>query len=195
MTTLQEQVRSVLADVGFRFNEHHGEDGKFASSPGAALGKIADAVDSIDLGDDEEDDYDPDAEDEFDNAGRFPAEYTAKYGNVVEEIELGVGDLFLAKTDKGAFHVAKGEADRTVLADLSDESAGRLADMAELFVAAKPPDSMWITVPGTDIAMHPADDGGIRLDWADGASTPFTPDDVDILVDALLSIGPGFEED
>lgn len=186
--TLQLQVRQVLGDLGFRFDENQPRDPNGKWSGGAPDVDLPD----VDLEDDDED-SEPEDEDYFNNAERFPASYTAKYGNVVEEIALGHEDLFLAKTDKGAFHVARGEADRTVLADLTDESAGSLADMADLFVQAKPPANMWIKVPGTGINLHPADDGGIRLDWPDGTSTHFTPDDVDTLSDALLAIGPGYD--
>jgi hypothetical protein len=35
----------------------------------------------------------------------------------------------------------------------------------------------------------------VRLDWADGTSTDLTSDDVDYLVDGLVSMTPGLEGD
>lgn len=188
--TLQLRIRSLLGELGFRFdpNQPRDPDGKFGDGAGVDL-------DVPDLGDDEGDDEEavPAAEDHYDN-DRLPAAYREEYGDVVEQVDVGGGTgLFIAKTDKGGFHIARGVEDRQVLTELDDEAAGSIAEFAALYAENQP--SFHIKVPGTDVTMHSAGDGGVRLDWADGSSSDLTSDDVDYLVDGLVSMTPGLEGD
>lgn len=188
--TLQLRIRSLLGELGFRFdpNQPRDPDGKFGDGTGVDL-------DVPDLDDDEEDDDEaaPDAEDHYDN-DRLPAAYREKYGDVVEQVDVGGGtDLFIAKTEGGGFHIAKGVEDRRVLTELDDEAAASIAEFAALYAENQP--DFHIKVPGTDVTMHSAGDGGVRLDWADGTSTDLTSDDVDYLVDGLWSMTPELEGD
>jgi hypothetical protein len=183
--SLELQVRQVLAELGFRFDENQPRDpdGKFGSGAGIN-------ADLPDLDDEEDDAAD---EDHYDN-DRLPAAYREKYGDVVEQVDIG-GDtnLYIAKTDKGGFHIAKGVEDRTVLTELDDEAAGSIVEFAGLYAENQP--DFHIKVPSTDVTMHSAGDGGVRLDWADGSSSDLTSDDVDYLVDGLVSMTPGLEGD
>jgi hypothetical protein len=186
--TLQLRIRSVLEDLGFRFdpNQPRDPDGKFGNGAGVDL-------DVPDLDDEDDEEAESDAEDHYDN-DRLPAAYREKYGDVVEQVDVGGDtDLFIAKTDKGGFHIAKGVEDRTVLTELDDEAAGSIAEFAALYAENQP--DFHIKVPGTEVTMHSAGDGGVRLDWADGTSTDLTSDDVDYLVDGLVSMTPGLEGD
>jgi hypothetical protein len=187
--TLIAEVRQALADLGFRYdpNQPRDPDGKFGSG-----GPDVDLPDLDDEDDEEEGDGEPGEEDHYDN-DRLPAAYREKYGDVVEQVDVGGGtDLYIAKTSKGGFHIAKGVEDRTVLTELDDEAAASIADFAALYVANQP--SFHIKVPSTDVTMHSAD-GGVRLDWVDGTSSTLTADDVDYLVDGLVSMTPGLEGD
>lgn len=160
-------------------------DGKFGDGAGVD-------VDLPDLDDEEDGDGEVGEEDHYDN-DRLPAAYREKYGNVVEQVDVGGDtDLYIAKTDKGGFHIAKGVEDRQVLTELDDEAAGSIAEFAALYAENQP--DFHIKVPGTDVTMHSAD-GGVRLDWADGTNSTLTSDDVDYLVDGLVSMTPGLEGD
>lgn len=189
--SLQLQIRSVLADLGFRFdpNQPRDPDGKFGNGAGVD-------VDLPDVDDDDgEEEADPGFGDEDapDNAS-LPAAYREKYGDVVEQVDVGGDtDLYIAKTEGGGFHIAKGVEDRTVLTELDDDAAASIAEFASLYAENQP--GFHIKVPGTDVTMHSAGDGGVRLDWADGTSSTLTSDDVDYLVDGLVSMTPGLEGD
>jgi hypothetical protein len=186
--TVEAEVRQILADLGFRFdpNQPRDPDGKFGDGAGVD-------VDLPDPDDEEDDDGEVGEEDHYDN-DRLPAAYREKYGDVVEQVDVGGGtDLYIAKTDKGGFHIAKGVEDRTVLTKLDDEAAASIAEFAALYAENQP--DFHIKVPGTDVTMHSAGDGGVRLDWADGTSSDLTADDVDYLADGLMSMIPELEGD
>lgn len=149
----------------------------------------------IDLDDDEEDDEDGPAydEDEYRNVERFPSRYLRKYGRVVDEYSIGEGDLFVAKTDKGAFHVARGENDREVLLELDNEGAESLADFVLLFSENQP--GFHITDPISGATLRSGGDGGVRVEWPGGGTTDLSEDGALFLQEGLRSLGPGFADD
>lgn len=146
----------------------------------------------VDLDDDDEE-ADFDDEDEYRNVERFPSRYLQQYGHVTDEYAIGEGDLFVAKTDKGAFHVARGENDRQVLVELDNTKAGSLADFVLLFSENQP--DFEITDPFTGATLRSAGDGGVRVEWPNGEATDLSEDGALFLQEGLRSLGPGFTDD
>lgn len=183
---LQLQIRSVLEDLGFRFdpNQPRDPDGKWGDGAGVDL-------DMPDLDEDDEEDDDPDGEDAFDN-DRFPAAYTAEYGNVVDEIDVGAADLFVAVTDKGSFHVARGEADRQVVAELNSAKARSLARQLLLFNDQQP-EHPKLNRP-TGATLTATGDGGVRIDWKDGSSSDLDDDGAFSMQEILNTFADRVEE-
>jgi hypothetical protein len=170
---------AVTAAMRFDPGQRRGDDGRWTDGGGS--------------GPDEDDEEGPEPEDEHRNVERFPSRYLREYGHVTEEIDIGEADLFVAKTDKGRFHVARGESDREVLIDLDNDKAGSLADFVLLFSENEP--GFDVTDPISGANVRSAGNGGVRVDWPQGSSTELTEDGALALQEALRALGPGFEDD
>lgn len=155
-------------------------------------GKWTDGAPGIDV--DLDDDGDGAGEgDPFDNVERFPSRYLRKYGHVVDEVNIGEDGLFVAKTDKDAFHVARGENDRQVLLELDDAKAESLADFVLLFSENQP--AFDVTDPISGATLRSLGDGGVRVEWPDGPASDLSEDGATFLQEALRVLGPGFRDD
>lgn len=184
------ELREASGSVTAAFNpgQRRDDDGRWSD------GAPGDAPD-VDL-DDEEDDEDGPGydEDEYRNVERFPSRYLRKYGRVVDEYAVGEGDLFVAKTDKGAFHVARGENDRAVLLELDNDKAESLADFVLLYSENQP--KFHITDPISGATLRSGGDGGVRIEWpGNGGTTDLSEDGALFLQEGLRSLGPGFTDD
>lgn len=171
--------------AAFNPGQRRDSDGRWSD------GAPGDAPD-VDL-DDEEDDDGADEGDEHRNVERFPSRYLRKYGHVVEEYPVGEDDLFVAKTDKGNFHVARGENNRQVLIELDDRKAESLADFVLLFSENQP--NFHVTDPISGATLRSLGDGGVRVEWPDGPASDLTEDGALFLQEGLRSLGPGFRDD
>jgi hypothetical protein len=107
--------------------------------------------------------------------------------------DIGEAGLFVAKTDKGRFHVARGESDREVLIDLDNAKAASLADFVLLFTENEP--GFDVADPLSGANVRSAGNGGVRVDWPQGSSTELTEDGALALQEALRALGPGFTDD
>lgn len=142
---------------------------------------------------DEDDDGTGDDGDQFDNVRRFPSSYLRRYGHVVDEVDVAEDGLFVAKTDKGNFHVARGENDRQVLIDLDDDKAESLADFVLLFSENQP--NFDVTDPISGATLRSLGDGGVRVEWPNGPASDLSEDGATALQEALRLVGPGFRGD
>jgi hypothetical protein len=181
---LRELVGPAAITAAFNPGQRRDSDGRWADDG------VPDA--DVDLDDDDEE-ADFDDEDEYRNVERFPSRYLQQYGHVTDEYAIGEGDLFVAKTDKGAFHVARGENDRQVLVELDNTKAGSLADFVLLFSENQP--DFEITDPFTRATLRSAGDGGVRVEWPNGEATDLSEDGALFLQEGLRSLGPGFTDD
>jgi hypothetical protein len=177
---LREQVGGSLT-AAFRFDpgQRRDEGGRWTDGGGPDL--------------DEDDEEETGVEDVHRNVERFPSRYLRRYGHVVDEVEIGEDDLFVAKTDKGAFHVARGENDRRVLLELDDDKAGSLADFLLLFSENQP--DFHVTDPLSGATLRSRGDGGVRVEWPDGPASDLSEDGVAFLQEALRVLGPGFADE
>ncbi len=173
------------ADGDFRFNPGQPRDGHGRWRDGAG--------DGLDVDLDEDDEGEPDPEDEHRNVERFPSRYLQRYGHVTDEVDIGEDDLFVAKTDKGKFHVARGENDRRVLAELDDRKAGALAEFVLLFTERQP--DFDVTEPISGVGLRSLGGGGVRLEWPDGPASELSEDGAYALQEALRALGPGFRDE
>jgi hypothetical protein len=169
-------------DGDFRFNPGQPRDGE---------GRWRGDGPDVDLDDDEDEDADP--EDEHRNVERFPSRYLQRYGHVTDEVDIGEDGLFVAKTDKGSFHVARGENDRRVLAELDDRKAGALAEFVLLFTERQP--DFDVTEPISGVGLRSLGGGGVRLEWPDGLASELSEDGAYALQEALRALGPGFRDE
>lgn len=172
----------MLADLGFRFDENQPRDPD---------GKWGSGGPDVDLPNEDDDEAGAAEEDPFDNE-RFPAAYREQYGNVVDEIDVGIADLFVAVTDKGSFHVARGEADREVVADLNVSKARSLARQMLVFNETQP-EHPKLNRP-TGATLTATGDGGVRIDWKDGSSSDLDDDGAFSMQEILNTLADRVEE-
>lgn len=173
----------AITAAAFRFDpgQRRDEEGRWTDGGGP------------DLDEDDDDEEETGVEDVHRNVERFPSRYLRRYGHVVDEVEIGEDDLFVAKTDKGAFHVARGENDRKVLLELDDDKAGSLADFLLLFSENQP--DFHVTDPLSGATLRSRGDGGVRVEWPDGPASDLSEDGVAFLQEALRVLGPGFADE
>lgn len=179
---LREQVVGALT-AAFNPGQRRDADGQWTDG----------GAPDVDLDDDEDDEGGLDESDEHRNVERFPSRYLRQYGHVTDEYSVGEGDLFVAKTDKGAFHVARGENDREVLLDLDNDKAESLAEFVLLFSENQP--AFHVTDPISGATLRSLGDGGVRVEWPTGEATDLSEDGALFLQEGLRSLGPGFADD
>lgn len=182
--SLDVAVRQVLLDLGFerKFNpdQPRDPDGKFGSG---ASGELP--------GDDQDDEFDD--EDEFDNDERFPESYLSRYGYVTHETAVGADDLFVAITDKGNFHIARGEADRHVVAEMNSVKARAFADLIYRYNAEQPPETT-VFRPLDGARVSSTGSGGVRIEWADGSSSDLDDEAAFGMQEVLMDMAGTAEE-
>lgn len=161
------------------------------SQPRDPNGKWGNGAGDVDLADDDDPDREHEDEpDEYEN-DRMPAEYTAKYGQVIGSTDFdNTGEWSVAMTDKQHLHVAKGKEDRQVVQPLTPRAARGLSDdvyevqNGDIEAVINSDTKARIVRSGTD---------DVSITWANGQRDTFSSDDAFGLQEALSLMADNYQ--